>query len=148
MLHCYRSDPAFVPELDLVMEPDGKLIGQVIYVRSEIDCDDGQRVPIMAFDPISIAPAYKRQGYGKRLLEKPFLLCRSRLRCSRCFTTCSQRSGWAISLRQSLWSFSGRRTCGPLFAAPAGEYQTDKPLSIKQKENFLKLTTLLLERVA
>ncbi len=73
MLHCYRSDPAFVPKLDLVMELDGKLIGQVIYVRSEIDCDDGQRVPIMAFGPISIAPAYKRQGYGKRLLEKPFL---------------------------------------------------------------------------
>lgn len=73
MLHCYRSDPAFVPELDLVMEPDGKLIGQVIYVRSEIDRDDGQRVSIMAFGPISIAAAYKRQGYGKRLLEKPFL---------------------------------------------------------------------------
>lgn len=73
MLHCYRSDPAFVPELDLVMELDGKLIGQVIYVRSEIDCDDEQRVPIMAFGPISIAPAYKRQGYGKQLLEKPFL---------------------------------------------------------------------------
>ena len=69
MLHCYRSDPAFVPKLDLVMELDGKLIGQVIYVRSEIDCDDGQRVPIMAFGPISIAPGYKRQGYGKRLLD-------------------------------------------------------------------------------
>ncbi len=73
MLHCYRSDPDFMPELDLVMELDGELIGQVIYVRSEIDCDDGQRVPIMAFGPISIAPAYKRQGCGKRLLEKPFL---------------------------------------------------------------------------
>ena len=48
MLHCYRSDPDFMPELDLVMELDGKLIGQVIYVRSEIDCDDGQRVPIQA----------------------------------------------------------------------------------------------------
>lgn len=62
MLHCYRSDPAFVPELDLVMEPDGKLIGQVIYVRSEIDRDDGQRVPIMAFGPISIAPAYNTKA--------------------------------------------------------------------------------------
>jgi putative acetyltransferase len=27
VLHCYRDDPAFVPELDLVMELDGKLIG-------------------------------------------------------------------------------------------------------------------------
>jgi hypothetical protein len=62
VLHCYRSDPAFVPELDLVMEPDDKLIGQVIYVRSEIDCDDGQRVPIMAFGPISIRKAAARKA--------------------------------------------------------------------------------------
>ena len=73
VLHCYRDDSAFVPELDFVMELDGELIGQVIYVRSEIACDDGQRLPIMAFGPISIAHAYKRQGYGKRQLEKPFL---------------------------------------------------------------------------
>ena len=64
VLHCYRNDPAFVPELDLVMVLDGEMIGQVIYVRSEIVCDDGRRVPIMTFGPIGIAPAYKRQGYG------------------------------------------------------------------------------------
>lgn len=69
VLHRYRSDPAFVPELDFVMESDGKLIGQVIYVRSEIDCDDGSKVPIMTFGPIGIAPEYKRKGYGKRLLD-------------------------------------------------------------------------------
>ena len=69
VLHCYRNDPAFVPELDFVMELDGELIGQVIYVRSEIDCDDGRKVPIMTFGPIGIAPTYKRQGYGKQLLD-------------------------------------------------------------------------------
>ena len=69
VLHCYRNNPAFVPELDFVMELDGEMIGQVIYVRSEIECDDGRVVPIMTFGPICIAPAYKRQGYGKRLLD-------------------------------------------------------------------------------
>ena len=69
VLHCYRDDPAFVPKLDFVMELNGELIGQVIYVRSEIDCDDGRKVPLMTFGPISIAPAYKRQGYGKQLLD-------------------------------------------------------------------------------
>ena len=38
-------------------------------MRSEIDCDDGRKVPIMTFGPIGIAPAYKRQGYGKQLLD-------------------------------------------------------------------------------
>lgn len=69
VLHRYRDDPAFVPELDFVMELDGELIGQVIYVRSEIDCDDGRKVPIMTFGPLGIVPAYKRQGYGKQLLD-------------------------------------------------------------------------------
>ena len=58
-----------MPELDFVMELDGELIGQVIYVRSEIDCDDGRKVPIMTFGPIGIAPTYKRKGYGKQLLD-------------------------------------------------------------------------------
>lgn len=69
VLHCYRNDPAFVPELDFVMELNGELIGQIIYVRSEIDCDDGRKLPIMTFGSIGIAPEYKRQGYGKRLLD-------------------------------------------------------------------------------
>lgn len=69
VLHCYRDDPAFVPELDFVMELNNELIGQVIYVRSEIDCDNGRKAPIMTFGPIGIAPEYKRQGYGKRLLD-------------------------------------------------------------------------------
>lgn len=69
VLHCYRNDPAFVPELDFVMELDRELIGQVIYVRSEINCDDGRKIPIMTFGPISIVPAFKRQGYGKLLLD-------------------------------------------------------------------------------
>lgn len=69
VLHCYRNDPAFVPELDLVMEKDGEMIGQVIYVRSEILCADGRKLPILTFGPISIAPAYKRKGYGKYLLD-------------------------------------------------------------------------------
>ena len=51
------------------MELNGELIGQVIYVRSEIECDDGRTLPIMTFGPLGIAPAYKRQGYGKQLLD-------------------------------------------------------------------------------
>ncbi len=73
VLHRYRKDTAFVPELDFVMELDGEMIGQVMYVRSEIQCDDRKvgaaTIPIMTFGPIGIAPAYKRQGYGKHLLD-------------------------------------------------------------------------------
>ena len=69
VLHCLRDDPAFVPELDFVMEKDGELIGQCIYMRAVIQADDGSEIPIMTMGPIGIAPKYKRQGYGKILLD-------------------------------------------------------------------------------
>ena len=69
VLHRFRGRPDFVPELDLVMGVEGKLVGHVMYVRSAIQTDDGRKVPIMTFGPISIAPEYKRRGYGTILLR-------------------------------------------------------------------------------
>lgn len=69
VLHCLRDDKDFVPELDFVMEKDGKIIGQVIYMKAKIDADDGREIPIMTMGPIGIAPEYKRKGYGKILLD-------------------------------------------------------------------------------
>ncbi|MEA5152146.1 MAG: N-acetyltransferase [Oscillospiraceae bacterium] len=76
VLHCFRDRSDFVPELDLVMEKDGRLIGHVMYVRSHIDADDGRSVPIMTFGPISIAPEYKRRGYGSVLLRRSMDMAR------------------------------------------------------------------------
>ena len=70
VVHCLRDRPEFVPELDLVMERNGELIGHVLYVRAEIQADDGRRIPVMAFGPISIRPDCQRQGLGKVLLDE------------------------------------------------------------------------------
>ena len=64
-----RNDPDFVSELDFVMEKDGRIIGQNIFVRTVIKADDGRDIPIMTMGPICIAPELKRQGYGKILLD-------------------------------------------------------------------------------
>ena len=69
VLNQLRDDPAFVPELDFVMELDGKLIGQNMFMRAEIKADDGRDIPIMAMGPICITPELKRKGYGKALLD-------------------------------------------------------------------------------
>ena len=70
VIHRLRDDPAFVPELDLVMEKDGVLIGQNMFMRAVIRADDGREIPIMTMGPICVDPAIKRQGYGKLLLER------------------------------------------------------------------------------
>lgn len=69
VLNQLRHDPAFVPELDLVMEKDGHLIGQNMFMRAVINADDGREIPIMAMGPICITPELKRRGYGKTLLD-------------------------------------------------------------------------------
>ena len=69
VLHRLRDDPAFVPELDFVMEQSGRVIGQNMFMRAVIRADDGREIPIMTMGPICIAPELKRQGYGKRLLD-------------------------------------------------------------------------------
>lgn len=69
VLHTFRGKSEFIPGLDFVMELDGKIIGHIMYVHSEIRSDDGEIFPIMTFGPISIHPDYQRQGYGKILLD-------------------------------------------------------------------------------
>lgn len=69
VLHEMRSCSDFIRELNYVMEKDGKLIGQNVFVRAEIKADGGRIIPVAAMGPICITPELKRQGYGKMLLE-------------------------------------------------------------------------------
>ena len=69
VIHMLRDDPSFVKELDFVMEQDGKLIGQNIFMRTIIEADDGRVIPVLTMGPICISPELKRKGYGKKLLD-------------------------------------------------------------------------------
>ena len=69
VLHQLRKDAAFVPELDFVMEANGQIIGQNMFMKAYIQADDGRKIPIMTMGPICIAPDLKRKGYGKSLLD-------------------------------------------------------------------------------
>ena len=69
LIHELRDAPDFIPELDYVMEKDGKLIGQNVFVKAIIESDDGREIPILTMGPIGIIPELKRQGYGKQILD-------------------------------------------------------------------------------
>ena len=68
VIHVLRDDPAFVKELDFVMEKDGRLIGQNMFMKTVINADDGRDIEVLTMGPICIAPELKRKGYGKALL--------------------------------------------------------------------------------
>ena len=72
LLHCMRNHKDFIPELDLVLETDGKIIGHVAYVKAHLVDEEGNEKEILTFGPLSVHPEYQRKGYGKRLLKYSF----------------------------------------------------------------------------
>ena len=89
VLNQYRSNPDFIPELDLVMEEDGRIIGHIMFSRAELVLDDGTHCPSWTFGPISIHPDYKRKGYGLELLKHALEKARGATRCRGALFPCS-----------------------------------------------------------
>ena len=56
VIHKLRDDVDFIPELSFVMELDGKIIGQNMFMRANIKADNGRDIPIMTMGPICITP--------------------------------------------------------------------------------------------
>lgn len=76
VLHQYRTRPDFLPQLDYVLEKDGKIIAHVMYARSYLTLSNGEQVEIATFGPLSVLPEEQRKGYGSKLLAKTLDLAR------------------------------------------------------------------------
>ncbi len=72
LVHIMRDHQDFLPELDLVMELDQQIIGNMMYTKAKLIDEDGNEKSILTFGPISILPKYQRKGYGKKLMEYSF----------------------------------------------------------------------------
>ncbi|MEE0796367.1 MAG: N-acetyltransferase [Anaerovoracaceae bacterium] len=72
LVHIMREHGDFFPELDLVLEKDGEIIGNIMYTKAKLTDTDKNEKEILTFGPISIMPKYQRQGYGKMLMEYSF----------------------------------------------------------------------------
>ncbi|NLT39091.1 MAG: N-acetyltransferase [Clostridiales bacterium] len=72
LVHIMRSHPDFLPELDLVIELDNKVIGNIMYTKSRLVDESGEEKGILTFGPVCIAPEYQRMGYGKMLIQYSF----------------------------------------------------------------------------
>lgn len=68
VLHKMRESKNFIPQLSLVLELDGKIIGQIAYLKASLTCTNGE-IEILTFGPMCISPEYQHKGYGKILLD-------------------------------------------------------------------------------
>lgn len=125
VLHCYRNREKFIPELDFVMEKDGRIIGHVMYSKAMIIADDGREIPIMTFGPISILPEYKRKGYGKKLLDYSLEK--------------AKEMGAGVICMEGNIDFYGKS--GFIVASTKGIYQPDEPREKEARHFLLKELT-------
>ena len=72
LVHIMRHHEDFIPELDLVLELDGEIIGNIMYTKAKLTDEAGQEKEILTFGPVSVLPSYQRRGYGKKLMEYSF----------------------------------------------------------------------------
>ena len=72
LVRIMREHEDFIPELDLVLELDGRVIGNIMYTKAKLTDGDGDTKEILTFGPVCVLPAYQRMGYGKMLMEHSF----------------------------------------------------------------------------
>lgn len=77
LVRAMRGHGDFIPELDFVIELDGRVIGNIMYTRARLAGDDGTEKEILTFGPLSIAPGHQRRGYGKMLMAHSFARARA-----------------------------------------------------------------------
>lgn len=76
LVHTLRSTPAFLSELDIVAEAEGRIVGNIVYTLAHIHLDRGGELEVLSFGPISVLPAMQRQGIGQRLITHSAALAR------------------------------------------------------------------------
>ncbi|MDW7685063.1 MAG: N-acetyltransferase [Bacillota bacterium] len=63
-----RNSAVFVPELSLVAETEGKIVGQIMFTRAVVR-QGGKEHEMLTLAPLAVAPDYQGKGIGGRLIE-------------------------------------------------------------------------------
>lgn len=69
VIHNLRNDACFVPELDYVLEEDGKIIANIVYAKGTLTLDSGLKTDILLFGPVSVLPEWQGKGYGAKIID-------------------------------------------------------------------------------
>lgn len=64
-----RKSEGFVPELSLVAEKDGEIVGHLLLSKAIVENQD-EKHTVIVLAPIAVHPAYQKQGVGTRLIEE------------------------------------------------------------------------------
>jgi putative acetyltransferase len=69
LVDAIRASPGYLPELSLVAELEGLIVGHVMFSRVEV-LDGGRPVETLALAPLAVLPSHQRQRVGSRLVTE------------------------------------------------------------------------------
>lgn len=65
LVNALRKGEEFIPDLSLVAEMDGKIVGHIMFTRAKVGNDI-----VLALAPLSVLPKYQRKGIGISLIKE------------------------------------------------------------------------------
>ena len=68
-LHELRDKKSYLPDLSLIAVYNNKIIGAIIYLESQIEDEQGNKIKILSFGPLCVEPNYQKKGIGKLLIK-------------------------------------------------------------------------------
>lgn len=68
MVERLRACDAYVPDLSMIAEVDGAVVGHIMLTMATIGCDGGAATTL-ALAPLSVVPDRQRSGIGSRLVR-------------------------------------------------------------------------------
>ncbi len=73
----FRQNPDYVPELSLVAEFEGRVIGHILFFPVEVKVD-GEALQTLVLAPLSVDPSYQRRGVGGELVNAGLAVVKQR----------------------------------------------------------------------
>lgn len=67
LAHVMRNHEDFIPELDLVAELEGKVVGNVMYTKASLTDASGNRKQTLTFGPSGVCPEFWLQRNQQRI---------------------------------------------------------------------------------
>lgn len=65
-----RNGDNYIPELDLVAEQDGELLGHIMFTKTYVTKPDGSRYNTLMVAPLAVLLEYRSSGVGSALMKE------------------------------------------------------------------------------